>query len=45
MPINTVLLLGAGFSKNWYGLVAKQVTSELMARLQNNTQLTDMLIE
>jgi hypothetical protein len=42
MP-NTVLLLGAGFSKNWGGLVASQVGYDLMARLQGNAQLTAML--
>jgi hypothetical protein len=43
MPINTALLLGAGFSRNWGGLVASQVTSDLMARLQSNAQLTSLL--
>ena len=43
MPINSVLLLGAGFSKNWDGLVARQVSSDLMARLQSDAQLTRML--
>jgi hypothetical protein len=42
MP-NTILLLGAGFSRNWGGLVANQVSNDLMARLQSNAQLTSML--
>jgi hypothetical protein len=42
MP-NTILLLDAGFSKNWDGLVASQVTGDLMGRLQNHPQLIGML--
>src|SRR5947209_17448060 len=42
MP-NAVLLLGAGFSKNWGGLLASEVTNDLTARLQNNSQLVSLL--
>jgi hypothetical protein len=43
MPINTILLLGAGFSKNWDGLVASQVRNDLMSRLQGDARLATML--
>jgi hypothetical protein len=42
MP-HTILLLGAGSSRNWGGLLASQVSSDLMARLQGDAQLTRML--
>jgi len=42
MP-NTILLLGAGFSKNWDGLVSSQVTSDLMGRLQNDAHVVGLL--
>jgi hypothetical protein len=42
MP-NAILLLGAGFSRNWGGLVASQVTSDLMGRLQNDARAVSML--
>jgi hypothetical protein len=32
---NFVLLTGAGFSKNWGGFVAREITNALMSRLQN----------
>ena len=35
MP-NFVLLTGAGFSKNWGGFVAREITNALMSQLQNN---------
>ena len=38
MP-NFVLLTGAGFSKNWGGFVAREITNVLMSRLQNNPYL------
>ena len=43
MPVNAVLLLGAGFSKNWNGLIASQISSDLMSRLQTDAQLIAML--
>jgi hypothetical protein len=43
MTINTALLLGAGFSANWGGLVARQVTNDLMAKLQTDRYLRDLL--
>jgi len=42
MP-NFVLLTGAGFSKNWGGLVAREITSALMSQLQNNPHLLQVL--
>jgi hypothetical protein len=42
MP-NSILLLGAGFSKNWDGLVSSQVTSDLMGRLQNDAHIIGLL--
>lgn len=42
MP-NNILLLGAGFSRNWNGLLASQVTSDLMGRLQSDAQLRALL--
>jgi hypothetical protein len=41
--VNAVLLLGAGFSRNWGGLVSSQVTSDLMGRLQNDARAAAML--
>jgi hypothetical protein len=40
---NIVLLTGAGFSKNWGGLVAREITNLLMSRLQNNPHLLQAL--
>jgi hypothetical protein len=42
MP-NFVLLTGAGFSKNWGGLVAREITNALMSQLQNNPYLLEVL--
>jgi hypothetical protein len=42
MP-STILLLGAGFSKNWNGLVANEVTNDLMAQLQGDPHLLGLL--
>jgi SIR2-like domain len=42
MP-NFVLLTGAGFSKNWGGLVAREITNALMSKLQNNPYLLHAL--
>jgi len=42
MP-NSILLLGAGFSKNWNGLIAREVTNDLMAQLQNDAHLLALL--
>jgi hypothetical protein len=43
MVPNFVLLTGAGFSKNWGGIVAREVTNALMSRLQNNPYLLQAL--
>lgn len=40
---NAILLLGAGFSKNWNGLIASEVTNDLMAQLQNDAHLLSLL--
>jgi hypothetical protein len=40
---NFVLLTGAGFSKNWGGLVAREITNALMSQLQNNPYLLQAL--
>ena len=42
MP-NVILLLGAGFSKNWHGLLATEVTNDLMSRLQDDAYLLELL--
>jgi SIR2-like domain len=42
MP-NVILLLGAGFSKNWNGLLATEVTEDLTSRLQSDSGLCDLL--
>jgi hypothetical protein len=42
MP-NFVLLTGAGFSKNWGGFLAREITSALMGRLQNTPYLLQAL--
>lgn len=42
MP-NVVTLLGAGFSKNWNGLLATEVTAHLMAQLQSDAYLFNLL--
>ena len=42
MP-NAILLLAAGFSKNWNGLIASEVTNDLMAQLQNDANLLALL--
>jgi hypothetical protein len=41
--MNCILLLGAGFSANWGGLVATELTNDLMSRVQENPQLLTML--
>jgi hypothetical protein len=40
---NAILLLGAGFSKNWNGLLATEVTTHLMAHLQSDSSLFNLL--
>jgi hypothetical protein len=40
---NIVLLTGAGFSKNWGGVVAREITNALMSQLQNNQYLLKAL--
>jgi len=40
---NFVLLTGAGFSKNWGGLTAREITNYLTSRLQNNPDLLQAL--
>jgi hypothetical protein len=42
MP-NVILLLGAGFSKNWNGLLATEVTAHLMSRFQSDANLLALL--
>jgi hypothetical protein len=42
MP-NIILLLGAGFSKNWNGPLATEVTAHLMSRLQDDASVCDLL--
>lgn len=42
MP-NILLLLGAGFSKNWNGPLATEVTAHLMSRLQGDAHVCDLL--
>ena len=42
MP-NTILLLGAGFSKNWNGPLATEVTAHLISLLQGDAYLCDLL--
>ena len=44
MP-NVILLLAAGFSKNWNGPLANEVTQHLMSRLQDDASLRDLLHE
>jgi len=43
MSVNCILLLGAGFSKNWEGRLARELTNDLMGRLQDNPYLTALL--
>jgi len=40
---NFVLLTGAGFSKNWGGLTAREITNHLMSRVQNIPDLREAL--
>ena len=40
---NHVLLLGAGFSKNWGGLLAKEIMEHLYGRLQNCDHVSRLL--
>src|SRR6266478_2019831 len=40
---NTALFLGAGFSKNWHGLLATEVTAHLMSRFQGDAYLFNLL--
>jgi SIR2-like domain len=42
MP-NAILLLGAGFSFNWNGRLAGEVTNDLMSHLQGDDYLLDLL--
>jgi hypothetical protein len=43
--VNVILLTGAGFSKNWGGLLATDVTNDLMSRLQGDADLLKLLNE
>jgi hypothetical protein len=38
-PMNCILLLGAGFSRNWNGRLASEVRSELQTRLHGDQHL------
>jgi hypothetical protein len=40
---NVVLLTGAGFSKNWGGSTAREITNALMSQLKNNRDLLTAL--
>src|SRR5262245_28326536 len=40
---NAIILLGAGFSKNWNGLLATEVTAHLMSSMQGDAHLVDLL--
>jgi hypothetical protein len=42
-PANAIVLFGAGFSKNWHGLLAADVTSHLMSHFQSDAYLLAML--
>jgi len=41
--MNRVLLIGAGFSRNWDGLLADEVSSHLSSIIQNNSFLINLL--
>lgn len=43
MPANCLALFGTGFSKNWNGRLARDLTADLQSRLQNDTYLLDLL--
>ena len=43
MPANCLLLLGAGFSKNWGGRLAREITADLQSRLQDNSYALELL--
>ena len=40
---NVILLLGAGFSKNWNGLLATELTAHLMSHLQGDAHVCELL--
>jgi hypothetical protein len=40
---NAIILLGAGFSKNWNGLLATEVTAHLMSHFQSDFHLFNLL--
>jgi hypothetical protein len=40
---NAIILLGAGFSKNWSGLLATEVTAHLMSHFQGDFHLFNLL--
>jgi hypothetical protein len=41
--MNSILLLGAGFTRNWNGRLASEVRSELLTRLQDDQHVTRLL--
>ncbi len=41
--LNYVLLVGAGFSRNWGGWLADDVTYKLRGRLSDHPELDDLL--
>ncbi len=43
--MNTVLLIGAGFSKNWDGWLAAEIMGDLFGRLKDDTELNQILLQ
>lgn len=43
--MNTVLLLGAGFSRNWDGWLAAEIMGGLFDRLRDNNELSQVLVQ
>jgi hypothetical protein len=43
MSANCLALFGTGFSKNWNGRLAREITADLQSRLQNDTYLLNLL--
>jgi hypothetical protein len=41
--MNNILLLGAGFSRNWNGRLASEIRSDLQTRLQGNAYVSRLL--
>jgi len=41
--VNHVLLLGAGFSRNWKGWLATEIMEDLLGRLSENAELSNLL--